>query len=188
MIDNPLVRVTAIHPIHNTTVWLRFSDDLSGEIDIADVLGSHFPASLRDAMAFNQLRLENGTPVWPDGTDISPFALHAHLRAAKGFPPKSNDDEGEQRRAQLRGMPEISRFFGIVIRMFYDDHSPPHFHVEHGEHWASITIEDDVISGRLPRTTLRLVLEWEDAHRAELLENWNRMRAGEPPQPIVPLV
>jgi hypothetical protein len=63
-------------------------------------------------------------------------------------------------------MPEISRFFGIIIAMFYNDHPPPHFHVRHGSDRATISIED--LDGKLSRTVLGLVLEWAALHRGEL--------------------
>jgi hypothetical protein len=84
-------------------------------------------------------------------------------------------------------MPEISRFFGIVIRMLANDHAPPHFHAEYGEYEVAITIRDGVAAGRFPVRALRLVLEWRDLHQDQLIANWDRLRRGEPPQPIEPL-
>ncbi len=62
-------------------------------------------------------------------------------------------------------MPEISRFYGIIITMFVVDHNPPHFHVRYGEHRALITIQDGMIEGKLPRRALSLVYEWLDHTR-----------------------
>jgi hypothetical protein len=85
-------------------------------------------------------------------------------------------------------MPEISRFFGIVIKMYYNDHYPPHFHAEYNEHTAEISVETlEIIEGNLPRRVLSLVLEWAALHRAELRENWQRARAHDIIQPIEPL-
>jgi len=85
-------------------------------------------------------------------------------------------------------MPEISRFFGIVIRMYVNDHNPPHFHAAYGEFEALINIETiRVYQGDLPRRALGLVLEWAALHRGELQQDWNRARKGEPLQPIAPL-
>jgi hypothetical protein len=85
-------------------------------------------------------------------------------------------------------MPEISRFFGIVIGMFWDDHRPPHFHVRYGAHEASVDIRDlTVIEGRLPSRVRGLVVEWADGHRAELLRNWNAVEKGKPLRKIPPL-
>jgi len=85
-------------------------------------------------------------------------------------------------------MPEVSRFFGIVIRMYFRDHSPAHFHAEYGEHEALIEIETlSVLRGDLPRRALALVLEWAAVHRQELITDWQRARGGTPLEPIAPL-
>lgn len=84
-------------------------------------------------------------------------------------------------------MPEISRFYGIVIKMFYDDHNPPHFHVEYNEYKAIVTIEDGIVEGKLPRRALNLVYEWLDIHKSELQSNWERIENGETLVRITPL-
>jgi hypothetical protein len=74
-------------------------------------------------------------------------------------------------------MPEISRFFGIVIKMFYDDHNPPHFHAEYGGHLALVDIMRlSVFSGQLPARVLGLVIEWATLHQKDLLADWDRAR------------
>ncbi len=85
-------------------------------------------------------------------------------------------------------MPEISRFFGIVIAMFYNDHAPPHFHVRYGSERALIGIESLILlEGRLSPRALGLVMEWASSHQAELLEDWNLARGQSPLKPIEPL-
>ena len=85
-------------------------------------------------------------------------------------------------------MPVVSRFLGIVIGMFFNDHSPPHFHASYGEHEVAIDIRDgQVLWGSLPRRALGHVQEWRQAHVAELEDNWERARRKEPLRPIVPL-
>ncbi|HWF43205.1 MAG TPA: DUF4160 domain-containing protein [Candidatus Kapabacteria bacterium] len=85
-------------------------------------------------------------------------------------------------------MPEISRFFGIVISMYFRDHSPPHFHAAYGEYTAQVTIEDlRVIHGELPRRVKSLVLEWANDHRDELMKTWNAIRDRIPYNKIEPL-
>lgn len=85
-------------------------------------------------------------------------------------------------------MPEISRFFGITIRMYYNDHEPSHFHAFYGEHEALLEISSLALyRGRLPRRAMALVLEWASLYRPELIDNWNRAREGETLQPIAPL-
>ena len=84
-------------------------------------------------------------------------------------------------------MPEISRFYGIIITMFINEHNPPHFHVEYQDYKAMITIEDGIVMGALPRRALSLVYEWLDLHKDELLENWKRIESNQNLQKIEPL-
>jgi hypothetical protein len=84
-------------------------------------------------------------------------------------------------------VPELSRFLGIVITMFYRDHSPPHFHASYGEFDIEIAIEDGVVTGNFPKRALRHVLEWYDLHGEELRENWNLAAARKPLKRIAPL-
>ena len=85
-------------------------------------------------------------------------------------------------------MPSISQFFGIVIRMFFNDHAPPHFHVQYNEFKAVVNIAHlAVTEGKLPRRAQELVLDWAELHRAELLENWDLCRAKQQPKKIPPL-
>ena len=85
-------------------------------------------------------------------------------------------------------MPEISRFLGIVIGMYYKDHNPPHFHAYYGEHEVAITLQDGaVLSGSLPRRALGHVQEWRQAHVAELEADWHRAKARQPLNSIEPL-
>ncbi|MCG6656227.1 DUF4160 domain-containing protein [Halomonas campisalis] len=85
-------------------------------------------------------------------------------------------------------MPTISAFFGILIRMYYDDHNPPHFHAYYGEHEAIITIQTlEVMEGRLPKRALAMVLEWAVDHRQELLEDWCLAEQHQPLNKIPPL-
>lgn len=85
-------------------------------------------------------------------------------------------------------MPEISRFFGIVVRMYFSDHEPPHFHAAYGDMEALVAIESlEILRGELPRRALSLVLEWATLHRSALREDWQLARAGMAPKPIEPL-
>jgi hypothetical protein len=85
-------------------------------------------------------------------------------------------------------MPEISRFFGIIIRMFFDDHAPPHLHAAYGEFAAVLAIDPiRVMESTLPARALSLVIEWMALHREELLDNWNRLHSGQPPLKVAPL-
>jgi hypothetical protein len=85
-------------------------------------------------------------------------------------------------------VPAISRFFGIVIAMFFDDHDPPHFHARHASGQARIRIDTlEVMDSALGRRQQRLVLAWAELHQQELIENRQRARAGETLNPIEPL-
>lgn len=85
-------------------------------------------------------------------------------------------------------MPTISRFYGITIRMFHNDHPPPHFHVEYGEFKAEMAIGTlQVLAGRLPRHALGMTREWAVGHRAELFDDWDLYRQHKQPQSIQPL-
>jgi len=85
-------------------------------------------------------------------------------------------------------MPEISRFFGIIISMYYNDHEPAHFHARYGSQRAIISIESlAVTEGRLSPRVLGLVMEWAALHQNELLENWKLARDKETLNPIAPL-
>lgn len=84
-------------------------------------------------------------------------------------------------------MPEISRFYGIIIQMFYRDHNPPHFHVQYGDYKAIINITNELIEGNMPKRALKLVFEWMEIHKEELLENWILTQKGELPNKIEPL-
>lgn len=84
-------------------------------------------------------------------------------------------------------MPEVSRFYGIIILMFADDHDPPHIHVRYGDRRASITIKNGLVTGQLARKELVKVYQWIDLHYDEILDNWNRLKNGLEPLPIKPL-
>lgn len=74
-------------------------------------------------------------------------------------------------------MPEIRRFYGIIIRMFYNDHNPPHFHVIYQEHEALYDINTlEQLEGSLPKRARALAIEWAMQHRQELMENWEKAR------------
>ena len=85
-------------------------------------------------------------------------------------------------------MPVISIFFGIVIRMFYQEHGIPHFHAEYQGQQATFTFDGKLLAGApRSRTAIRLIEEWALAHRAELEANWRRVTTGEPLERIEPL-
>jgi len=85
-------------------------------------------------------------------------------------------------------MPEISRFFGIIITMNFNNHNPPHIHASYGDDEAVFDIQNiSLINGKLSKTGLKLVKEWINLHKIELVENWNLLRNKQQPIKITPL-
>ena len=85
-------------------------------------------------------------------------------------------------------MPEICRFFGIVIYIYYNEHNPPHFHAVYGSDEALIEISRlTLLKGTLPPKAIALVMEWAFMHRDELLRAWNQAAECRKPDPIEPL-
>jgi Domain of unknown function (DUF4160) len=77
-------------------------------------------------------------------------------------------------------MPELSRFLGISIFMNFSEHNPPHFHASYGDYEVTIEIKTGVVEGKFPKRALKLLLEWYEEHKGELLENWDSIqRIGE---------
>ena len=85
-------------------------------------------------------------------------------------------------------MPELSRFFGIIIRMYYDDHPPPRFHAIYGQYEMQVGIDPIVIlNGQLPRRAVSMVIEWAAIHQQELMDNWKRLEVNRTTVRIEPL-
>ena len=85
-------------------------------------------------------------------------------------------------------MPEISRYFGIIIRMYFDDHLPPHFHAIYGQSEIQVAINPiTILRGSLPRRAESMVFEWAALHQQELMDNWHRLHKAQSPQKIKPL-
>jgi hypothetical protein len=85
-------------------------------------------------------------------------------------------------------MPELCRFYGIIIRMFWSDHPPPHFHATYGSHEALVEIStSEILAGHLPLGAHSLVSQWLGLHREELLDSWELARALKPLPKIEPL-
>ena len=88
-----------------------------------------------------------------------------------------------------RNMPELSRFLGIIIAMYFNDHNPPHFHVIYNEYDAEIDIENlSILEGKLPARVLGLAMEWAELHKEDLLEDWNMIQSSGKFKKIQPLV
>jgi len=84
-------------------------------------------------------------------------------------------------------MPIISRFYGIVIAMYFKDHNPPHFHAKYSGYEARFNFEGDLLEGELPTRATKFVQEWISLHRPELEDNWHRAQNGQSLNYIAPL-
>ena len=84
-------------------------------------------------------------------------------------------------------MPELCRFLGIIINMYYLENEAAHFHAKYGEYRIQVFIESGIINGEFPKRALKLVLEWYELHKQELIDNWELSQLGEPLKKIKPL-
>ncbi|MFH0926513.1 MAG: DUF4160 domain-containing protein [bacterium] len=84
-------------------------------------------------------------------------------------------------------MPEISRFYGIVVFMNFNEHNPPHFHVNYQDQEITMEIQTGIIQGKMAKRALQMVFEWAEKYRDDLMENWNLARARKSLKRIPPL-
>lgn len=84
-------------------------------------------------------------------------------------------------------MPQISKFYGIIILMNFADHTPAHFHAWYNEYKVIVTIKNGIVKGEMPGRALKLILEWLELHQEELMENWENAQNGDPLKKIEPL-
>jgi Domain of unknown function (DUF4160)/Protein of unknown function (DUF2442) len=190
-IDFP--HVTHLRHAGGHVLWLRFSDGVEGTVDLTQRLVGQVFEPVRALEMFARARVDFPLGVtWPNGADLAPEALYEWLDpsgpVAKRPWAQLFDDASRREAADCAAMPELSRFFGIVIRMFWRENEAPHFHAQYGEHVASIDIATGAVTTRrFPGQAIRLVDDWRRLHVAELTENWNRMQRGEAPAHIAPL-
>jgi uncharacterized protein DUF4160/uncharacterized protein DUF2442 len=182
-----LARVVGVRHIGGHLLWLKFSDGVEGTVELGACLNGPMLEPLRDPARFAAVALGESTIVWPNGVDWAPETLHDLVLATKQHDTQARGDGGEVSGQQFDRVPEISRFFGIVIRMFFDEHARPHLHAQYGEHAIAIEIAGNGVRGSFPPARLPMLFEWRDLHRDELLANWNRLRNGEAAEPIAPL-
>lgn len=84
-------------------------------------------------------------------------------------------------------MPEISRFYGLIILMNFKDHSPAHFHLWYGDFKAIVSIQDGIVKGEMPQRALKMIFDWLELHRDELLADWELAQKGDALNKIEPL-
>ncbi len=84
-------------------------------------------------------------------------------------------------------MPELSRFYGLVVFMNYNDHDPPHFHARYQEQEVSVEIGSGIVTGTMTKRALKMLFEWSEQQQAELADNWQRAQGRRPLLRISPL-
>lgn len=84
-------------------------------------------------------------------------------------------------------MPTVSRFYGIVIYFYWQEHAPPHFHAKYNGQEVSVEIESGKVVGSFPERALSLVQAWRKQHIDDLKEDWQRAEDRRPLEPIKPL-
>ena len=134
-----------------------------------------------------------------DSVKLSPF-LQRHAKKAAIFTPPVNaalcDSISSSAKVRLiwyqfslkvKRVPIISRFYGVIIAMYFNDHNPPHFHAKYSGYEALFSFEGYIIDGELPNRATKFVQEWIKLHKLELEDNWQRAQNGEPLNYIAPL-
>lgn len=187
--------VSSVRPLGGFGLRIRFEDGTEGDVDIAKLVGKFAGvfARVHDPSYFAKVRVDRqlGTISWPNGADIAPEALFGALtrRTRGSHPPFPMARSPEPRVPGTESsVPEICRFFGIVIQMYFHEEHAPHFHARYAGRKATIEIETlRVMSGKLPPRVHGFVAEWAALHRKELLENWDRARRGRKLRRVEPL-
>ncbi len=85
-------------------------------------------------------------------------------------------------------MPEICRFYGIIVFMNYNDHDPPHFHARYQDQEITVEIQTGIVQGTMSRRALRMLFDWSERYQEELMRNWRHARDKQPFEKIPPLV
>lgn len=186
--------VVFVEPLEGHLLRLGFDDGFEGEVDVAAVIGSFRGvfAPLSRPSYFRRVRVDSGlgTVRWPNGADIAPETLRDALNAVTRARRRRRSPSSPIKPAPGTNgsMPEICRFFGVVIQMYFSEKHAPHFHVRYAGKRASIDIGTlGISSGSLPPRVLGFVTEWAALHRRELIENWERARRGRKLRAIAPL-
>jgi hypothetical protein len=186
--------VVDVEPLEGHLLRLTFADRVEGTVDVAAAIGAFRGvfAPLGRRAYFRRVRVDQGlgTVCWPNGADIAPETLRDALthvtRARPGR--RSSVAPAKPAPGASGSVPEICRFFGVVIQMYLSKKHPPHFHVRYSGWRASVDITTlGLVAGSLPPRVLGFVTEWAALHRRELAANWERARRGRRLRPIAPL-
>jgi hypothetical protein len=178
--------VTHVTVLPGYRLFVRFIDGTEGEVDMSAQVNSPNAgvfAELADPEAFSKAFNDDGHVAWPTGQDLAPDAMHDALAANGRWvlgpfspngpgaldwqPTRCNDEDLNTSHVNTglldseESMPEISRFFGIVILMHFNEHGPPHFHARYGSSKCSVDLQTlRVTAGHFPRRATAMTLEW----------------------------
>lgn len=177
-----LLLPVAVAPREGYRIWLRYADGVEGEVDLSHLAGKGVFVVWHDRHFFERVYIsEWRTIAWSDEIELCPDALYMEIT---GKTP-------EEVMPGLQGATddaEISRFYGIVVRIGFREHDRPHFRARYEKAEAAIGISAlTLLEGELPRRARALVLEWAAGHRDELSKAWERAQRGVAPGKIAPL-
>ena len=198
----------AVAPREEYRIWLRYADGVEGEVDLSRLAGEGVFAVWNDRRFFERVYISEWRSIaWSNEIELCPDALYMEITgktpeeimpglrgattasaAARSGETVPAPEESTPRLRVATDDAEVGRFYGIVVRIDFREHRPPHFHTRYAEAKAVIGIRDlTLLEGELPRRAHTLVLEWAAQHREELLRAWERARHGETPGKIAPL-
>ena len=172
----------AVVPREGYRIWLRYADGVEGEVDLSRLAGKGVFVVWNDRRFFERVYISEWRSIaWNDEIELCADALYMEITGKTS----------EEIMPGLRGAAddaEVSRFYGIVVRIDFRGHDRPHFHARYEKAEAVIGISAlTLLEGELPRRACALVLEWAAGHRDELLKAWERAQDGEVPGKIAPL-
>ncbi len=194
--DSDPFRPVAVEPRDGYRIWLRYADGVEGEVNLSHFVGKGVFAAWRDPDFFAGVRIVPGDGIaWSEEIDLCPDALYLQItgKAPEDIWPALRErseslDGASCLEETLTSMPEVSRFYGIIIRIHGDDHAPPHVHTSYNDAEAVIGIRRfELLRGGLPPMALGLVVEWMARHQGELLTAWDRARRDGTSVKIAPL-
>lgn len=198
----------AAEPREGYRIWLRYADGVEGEVDLSHLAGEGVFTVWNNRRFFERVYISEWRSIaWSDEIELCPDALYMEITgktpeevmpglrgattpsaAARGGATVPAPEESTPGLGDATDDAEVSRFYGIVVRIDFRERRPPRFHARYAEAEAAIGIRDLTLSdGELPRRARGLVLEWAAEHRDELLKAWDRAQRGETPGKIAPL-
>ena len=172
----------AVAPREGYRIWLRYADGVEGEVDLSDLAGKGVFTAWNDRRFFERVYISEWRSIaWSDEIELCPDALYMEITG------KTPEETMPGLRGTMDGA-EVSRFYGVVVRIKIWEHHRPHFRARYAGAEAAIGIRDlTLLEGELPPRARTLVLEWAAGHLDELSKAWERAQHGEAPGKIAPL-